>query len=118
MCMFFDDAVGPPPVSKTNLVVFCVGVFCLGSGPFPGFASLLFPLAKRKSGQGICVVVGAGGLCFCVCYLICLLYYETKAFHVEFSNLFYSLSQCQDRASERNRPQQRKKNTDSPVTGV
>ena len=57
-------------------------VFCLGSGPFFVFVSglLLFvslsPLAKRKSGWGICGSSWFGGFCVFGCFLftsICLL---------------------------------------------
>ena len=52
-------------MSKANLVVF-VWVFCLGSGPFAGFASLLFPSGETQILPGDLRVVGAGGFCFCV----------------------------------------------------
>ena len=75
-------------------------LFCVGL--------LLFLLVKRKSGREICV----SSLCCLV--FVCLFlhgsasFYEAKAFH-NFCNLFNRFSHCQDRALERNRPQQREK---------
>ena len=68
----FDDG-GTSPCVKGKSGGFCVGVL-FGLWPFPCFASLLF--------------------LFCFCFMICHLYYDTKAFNVEFSNLFTRLSQC------------------------
>ena len=69
-----------------------VWVFCLGSGPFPCFASLLFLVGETQIWPGDLRVVGVGGLCFWFCFTICRLYYGTKAFHDEFSNLFTRFS--------------------------
>ena len=44
-------------------------------------------------------------VCFSMVYLVC----EAKGFHT-FCTLFYRFSHCQDRALERDRPQQEKKN--------
>ena len=51
-----------------NLVLF-VWVFCLGPGPVPCFASLLFLFGETKSGRGICVS-GFSCLWFCFCLMI------------------------------------------------
>ena len=68
---------------------------------------LLFPLAKRKSGWRICGSSWFGGLvCFVVSFLICLLVW-TNCVLVQTS--FHSLCSCKDRASERHRPNSRKK---------
>ena len=86
----------------------CGFVWC-GSGPvLCCFA--IFLLAKRKSGREIC---GSSLLPFFVCSLFfCVsmmcLGCEAKEFHI-FCTLFYRFSHCQDRALERDRPQQRKK---------
>ena len=66
---------------------FCVAV-CLALAPF--LVLLCFSLVKRKSGREL-RVVGFGGSCCCLCLMICL-FYETKVFHAEFSNLFTCLS--------------------------
>jgi len=88
--------------------VILVWAFWLWFRPLFCVGLLLFLLAKRKSGREICV----SSLCCLV--FVCLFlhgsasFYETKAFH-NFCNLFNRFSYCQDRALERNRPQQRKK---------
>ena len=86
-----------------------VFVWC-GSGPvLCCFA--VFLLAKGKSGREIC---GSSLLPFFVCsrFFVCVsmmrLSCEAKEFHI-FCILFYRFSHCQDRALERDRPQQRKK---------
>ena len=88
---------------------FGVGFFGVAPAPFC-VGSLLSLLAKRKSGREIC---GSSLLPFFVCSLfLCVsmmcLGCEAKEFHI-FCTLFYRFSHCQDRALERDRPQQRKK---------
>ena len=77
-------------MSMANLVLF-VWVFCLGPGPVPCFASLLFLFGRNANLAG-------GFACrrfwwFVVLFLFDDLpfSYETKAFHAEFSNLFTRL---------------------------
>ena len=71
-------------------------------------AVLLFSLAKRKSGCGICGSSCFGGL---VCFLVVLLrfacvYGPTVSLY---KRLFDSLCSCKDRALARHRPNSRKK---------
>ena len=65
-----------------------------GLWPLSLFCFAVVSLWRYANLAGDLRVVGVGGLWFCFCLMICHLYYETKAFHVEFSNLFTRLSQC------------------------
>ena len=68
---------------EANLVVF-VWVFCLGSGPFAGFASLLFLFGETQIWPGDLRVVGAGGLCFCVCFWFAFCIMKPRRFMLNF----------------------------------
>ena len=90
------------------------GCFCLGSGPVFGvswccFAFALFPLAKRKSGWGICGSSLFVWLCFSLFVLIDLLISRTYVL----VQCFSCLLSCKDRALARHRPISRKKNNSS-----
>ena len=61
-------------------------------------------LAGRFAGRRCCRVFS---LCFGLT-MMCLVY-EAKVFHI-FCTIFYRFSHCQDRALERDRPQQKEKN--------
>ena len=90
-------------------------VFCLGSGPFFVVSGLLlfvllFPLAKRKSGWGICGSSWFGGL-VCFCFVFRLRFACSYGPTVPlYKRLFDSLCSCKDRALARHRPNSRKKN--------
>ena len=79
---------------------FGVGVLVVGSGPFLCLLLLFFPVGETQ--------IWPGFACRRCCGLVPLLVYDlprdygTKVFHNAF-NLFTCFSQCQDRASERNR---------------
>ena len=78
----------------------------LGSCPFR--CLLCCPLVRRKSGWGICVLPFVfGGLCFgfMICHVSCDHLCPCWSF------LDHSFFSCKDRALERDRPYQRKKNT-------
>ena len=82
----------------------------LGSGPVSFVVSLLIFVAKRKFGWGICG--SSGSFCFSVVVFFVDLpnnVKETTVFHAEFLIRLICLYQCQDRALERHRPCQRKK---------
>ena len=88
------------------------GCFCLGSGPvfcdlvcFRLFASL-FPLAKRKSGWGMRVVVFE---CGCVFRLLFYRFAYSKDFFV-LVQCFACLLTCQDRAISATSATREKKN--------
>ena len=86
------------------------GCFCLGSGPVFGvswccFAFALFPLAKRKSGWGICGSSLFVWLWFSLFVLIDLLISRTYVL----VQCFSCLLSCKDRALARHRPISRKK---------
>ena len=86
------------------------GCFCLGSGPVFGvswcsFAFALIPLAKRKSGWGICGSSLFVWLCFSLFVLIDLLISRTYVL----VQCFSCLLSCKDRALARHRPISRKK---------
>ena len=70
-------------MSKANLVVF-VWVFCLGSGPFAGFASLLFLFGETQIWPGDLRVVGFGALWCCFCLMICLFLMKPRRFMLNF----------------------------------
>ena len=85
-------------------------LFVLGPGPFSFVASLLLPLAKRKSGWGICGSSAVFAAFSCSGdVLICQCISGTTAFRVEFLISLTCLYQFQDRALERHRPNQKKK---------
>ena len=86
---------------------FCVGFFGVAPAPFC-VGSLFSLLAKRKSGRGICVSSLFFGFCLSVFLYGYASFFEAKVFHT-FCTLFNRFSHCQDRALERDRPQQRKK---------
>ena len=106
---FDSDAVDLPLRPIANRFGGC---FCLGSGPvfcvlvcFRAFASL-FPLAKRKSGWGICGSSFLVWLCFSFCCSIDLLILRT------FLSLYSVLSAYSHVRTEplvRHRPHSRKK---------
>ena len=86
------------------------GCFCLGSGPVFGvswccFAFALFPLAKRKSGWGICGSSLFVWLWFSLFVLIDLLISRTYVL----VQCFSCLLSCKDRALVRHRPISRNK---------
>ena len=86
------------------------GCFCSGSGPVFGvswccFAFALFPLAKRKSGWGICRSSLFVWLWFSLFVLIDLLISRTYVL----VQCFSCLLSCKDRALVRHRPISRKK---------
>ena len=84
------------------------GCFCWAL-PRSLFALFLCWMAKRISGWGICV----SPFVVCVCVFFCAIdlpSYMTTGVHVDvILNCFFS---CKDRASERDRPYQRKKTID------
>ena len=86
------------------------GCFCSGSGPVFGvswccFAFALFPLAKRKSGWGICGSSLFVWLWFSLFVLIDLLISRTYVL----VQCFSCLLSCKDRALVRHRPISREK---------
>ena len=86
---------------------FCFCVLCLVLGVcFVAFFVL------HGDSNGLCTDPTGRRCCrvFSLCFgltVMCLVY-EVKVFHI-FCTLFYRFSRCQDRALERDRPQQRKK---------
>ena len=82
-------------------------VWC-GSGPVLCCFRCFSLLAKRKSGREICVSSLLPGFFLFVGFSMVCLVCEAKGFHT-FCTLFYRFSHCQDRASGRDRPQQREK---------
>ena len=102
-------------LGKSNL-----WVFFLGSGPvfvvfcFLLFASL-FPLAKRKSGWGICVVVFG-----CFLWFLCVVLFDLPAQNGHFMSLYKRLSDslcsCKDRAFSATSPKlEEKKKSEEAV---
>ena len=96
-----------PIVSGRNPHGFVWFLFVVAPAPFC-VISLFFcwrnaNLAGRFAGRRCCRVFS---LCFGLT-MMCLVY-EAKVFHL-FCTLFYRFSHCQDRALERDRPQQREK---------
>ena len=89
-----------------NRCVFSV----LGSDPVSFVVSLLFLVAKRKSGRGICGSSCSLSFRFCLfVVLVDLPSQGTTVFLAEFLIQFTCLYQFQDQALERHRPYQRKK---------
>jgi len=86
---------------------FGMGFFGMAPAPFC-VGSLLFVLAKRKSGREICVSSLLSGFCLSFFLHGSASFFEAKVFH-SFCTLFYRFSHCQDQALERDRPQRRKK---------
>ena len=84
-----------------------MGFFGVAPAPFC-VGSLFSLLAKRKSGRGICVSSLFFGFCLSVFLYGYASFFEAKVFHT-FCTLFNRFSHCQDRALERDRPQQREK---------
>ena len=70
-------------MSTANLVLF-VWVFCLGPGPVPCFASLLFLFGETQIWPGDLRVVGFGGLWCCFCLMICLFLMKPRRFMLNF----------------------------------
>ena len=81
-----------------------VGFLVVAPAPFR-VGLLFFLLAKRKSGREICV---SSLYCLFLLFFGFASYCGTKVFHNVY-NLFNRFSHRQDRALERNRPQQGKK---------
>ena len=116
MCIYFGNTVGFTlsclDAIPMDLCGFCLlwlrphfVLFRCFSAPFC-VISLFFcwrnaNLAGRFAGRRCCRVFS---LCFGLT-MMCLVY-EAKVFHL-FCTLFYRFSHCQDRALERDRPQQR-----------
>ena len=92
--------------------------FVSGVAPAPFCVASLFSLpAKRKSGREICVSSLLPCFLFCWVFSMVCLVCEAKGFH-NFCTLLYRFSHCQDRALERDRPQQRKKKLRPPKTQI
>ena len=86
--------------------------FLFGVAPAPFCVASLFSLpAKRKFGRRFACRRCCRVSCFCVFFSMVCLVYKAKGFHT-FCTLLYRFSHCQERALERDRPQQRKKNKD------
>ena len=74
---------GKKNVSMANLVLF-VWVFCLGPGPVPCFASLLFLFGETQIWPGDLRVVGFGGLWCCFCLMFCPFLMKPRRFMLNF----------------------------------
>ena len=107
LCIFRRHGGLYPIVSGGNPHGFVWFLFCVAPAPFC-VVSLFFcwrnaNLAGRFAGRRCCRVFS---LCFGLT-MMCLVY-EAKVFHI-FCTIFYRFSHCQDRALERDRPQQKEK---------
>ena len=106
LCIFRRHGGLNPIVSEAIPMDLCGFLFGVAPAPFC-VVSLFSLLAKRKSGgRFACRRCCRVSFC-CVGFSMVCLVCEAKGFHT-FCTLFSRFSHCQDRALERDRPQQRK----------